>query len=55
MAIMRTFVVFLSRVDSKAGPKANLSVELQAPDQPMAERTAEAQYPGYKAVTARPA
>lgn len=48
MATMNTYLVLLSRVDSKAGPKGNLKVEVKAPDPQTAKRTAEAQYPGYK-------
>ena len=48
MATMYTYSVLLSRVDSKAGPKGNLRVEIKAPDDRAAKLTAEAQYPGYK-------
>lgn len=48
MATMNTYLVLLSRVDSRAGSKGNLKVEVKAPDQQSAKQIAEGQYPGYK-------
>jgi len=49
MALMHTYSVLLSRVDPKAGPLSNIRVEVRAPDNETAKRTAMAQFPGYKA------
>lgn len=49
MANMHTYSVFLTRVDPKAGPKANFRIEVKAQDDQTAKRSAEAQFPGYKA------
>jgi hypothetical protein len=49
MTIMHTYSVLLTRVDPKAGLKANFRVEVKAPDDQTAKRSAEGQFPGYKA------
>lgn len=49
MTRMHKYSVLLTRADPKAGPLANLRIEVQAPDNETAKRTAMAQYPGYKA------
>lgn len=49
MANIHTYSVLLTRVDPKAGPQANFRIEVKAPDDQTAKRTAEAQFPGYKA------
>lgn len=46
---LRTYSVLLTRVDPKAGPRANFRAEVRAPDTTLAKRTAEAQFPGYRA------
>jgi hypothetical protein len=45
----RSYSVLLTRVEAKAGPRANFRVEVRAPDAALAKRTAEAQFPGYRA------
>lgn len=45
----RTYSVLLTRVEPKAGPRASFRVEVRAPDAALAKRTAEAQFPGYRA------
>ena len=45
---MHLYKVFLIRVDFKAGPSANFQTEVRAPNEQLAKRTAEAQYPGYR-------
>ncbi len=52
MSIIQTYSVTLTRVDPNAGPRANFSTEVRAPDSVSAMRMAEAQFPGYKATTA---
>ena len=49
---MQTYSVLLTRVDPRAGPKANFRAEVRAPDSQTALRTAEAQFPGYRAGSA---
>lgn len=49
---MHTYSVFLVRVDSSAGPLSNLRNEVRAPDYETAKRTANAQFPGYRAASA---
>lgn len=52
MALMHTYSVFLVRVESSAGSLSNLRIEVRAPDNVTAKRTAAAQIPGYHAATA---
>lgn len=52
MAFMHTYSVFLVRVESSAGPLSNLRIEVRAPDNETAKRTAAAQFPGYRASSA---
>lgn len=49
MAFMHTYSVFLVRVESSAGPLSNLRIEIRAPGNETAKRTAAAQFPGYRA------
>jgi len=52
MAFMRTYSMLLVHVGSSAGPVSNLRIEVRAPDNEMAKRTAAAQFPGYRAASA---
>lgn len=52
MAMMHTYSVLLTRNDPKAGPLANFRIEVLAPDNDTAKRTAVAQFPGYRAAGA---
>lgn len=52
MALMHTYSVLLVRVESSAGPLSNLRIEVRAPDNETAKRTAAAQFPGYRAAVA---
>lgn len=47
---MNTYKVFMQRVQSNAGPRANFSFHVQAVTADMAKLTAEAQYPGYRCI-----
>lgn len=49
MAHLHHYTVTLIRQDPKAGQTANFRVEVSAPDQTAAKRSAEAQFPGYHA------
>jgi hypothetical protein len=52
MAFMHTYSVFLVRVESNVGPLSNLRIEVRAPDNEAAKRTAAAQFPGYRSTSA---
>ncbi len=49
---MKTYSTFLQRVAPNAGQKANITISVRAISSEMARVTAEAQYPGYKCVSA---
>lgn len=49
---MKTYSAFLQRVIPNAGPRANLTITVQAINSDMARVTAEAQYPGYRCINA---
>lgn len=49
---MHTYSIFLVRVDSNAGPLSNFHIDVRAPDDEIAKRTAAAQFPGYRAASA---
>ena len=52
MALIHTYSVFLVRVEANASPLSNLRIEIRAPDNETAKRTAAAQFPGYRASSA---
>lgn len=49
MANTHLYSILVTRADLKAGPKANFCVEVNAPDDQTVKRSAEAQFPRYKA------
>ncbi len=50
--MLKTYSALLQRVAPNAGPRANFRITVQAVDSQMAKITAEAQYPGYKCLSA---
>lgn len=52
MSTMYTYRVKLIRTDPKAGNKADMTVEVKATNGEMAKKTAEGQWPGYRAAAA---
>ncbi len=45
---MKTYSVFMQRVQPNAGQLGNIKITVQAATAEMARLTAEAQYPGYR-------
>lgn len=52
MSFSYHYKVRMVRVEPKAGPNADLSVEVTAPNDQMAKRCAEGQFHGYRAIGA---
>jgi hypothetical protein len=52
MTLMHTYRVHLQRVEQKAGPTSNFSIDVKAQGDRMARLTAESQYHGYRATGA---
>lgn len=53
MSSTRDYIVTLTRVDPSAGGTAHFHATVRAPDQTTAKRSAEGQYPGYRATGVR--